>query len=166
MVGAALSVEAEVSVRGRKPKPTVLKLIDGNPGKRPINEKEPKPEPLANTVPQELSSVDAVEEWNRTIVPAIARGQITSADRVFAIAHCELWATWRSQLADALKHAHVVAAGKHGHPIPNPARGMANKTFMLLAKVDAELGLTPTSRSRVQVGKDDGPAQNKWAGML
>ncbi len=30
-------------MRGRKPKPTRLKLIEGNPGRRPINGQEPKP---------------------------------------------------------------------------------------------------------------------------
>jgi P27 family predicted phage terminase small subunit len=152
-------------MRGRKPKPTVLKLLHGNPGKRKINDKEPMPAPLPDACPPELTDGDAQQEWARTIVPAIARGQITSADRVFAIAHCDLWATWRSQLADASRHAHVVAAGKSGHPMPNPARGMANKTLMLLAKVDAELGLTPVSRSRVRV-EQDGQDENKWAGIL
>jgi P27 family predicted phage terminase small subunit len=152
-------------MRGRKPKPTVLKLLNGNPGKRPLNDHEPKPGHLTEDIPPELDKTDAKEEWQRTIVPAIRRGQITAADRVFAIAHCDLWATWRSQLADASRHAHVVAVGPNQHPMPNPARGMANKTFLLLAKVDAELGLTPSSRSRVRVeAQDDG--QDKWAGLL
>ena len=30
--------------RGRKPKPTALKMLEGNPGGRPLNTKEPKPE--------------------------------------------------------------------------------------------------------------------------
>jgi P27 family predicted phage terminase small subunit len=103
--------------------------------------------------------MDAQTEWRRTIAPAITRGQITAADRVFAIAHCELWSTWRSQLADAAKHAHVVAAGKNKYPTPNPARTMSNKTLLLLAKVDQELGLTPVSRSRVKAeGGKKGPS--------
>ena len=36
-------------MRGKKPKPTHLKLITGNPGKRPLNEAEPKPEGLKLT---------------------------------------------------------------------------------------------------------------------
>ena len=31
-------------MRGRKPKPTRLKVIDGNPGRRPLNKREPVPE--------------------------------------------------------------------------------------------------------------------------
>lgn len=32
-----------MATRGRKPKPTALKLLEGNPGKRPINANEPIP---------------------------------------------------------------------------------------------------------------------------
>ena len=30
--------------KGRKPKPTALKVLEGNPGKRPLNLYEPSPE--------------------------------------------------------------------------------------------------------------------------
>lgn len=153
-------------MRGRKPTPTVLKLLNGNPGKRAINSDEPKPDQLDEAVPAELDDPVAAEEWTRTIVPAIERGQITEADRVLAIAHCELWATWRSQIAAAAKHAHVVAVGKNSHPMPNPARTMANKTLQLLTKIDAELGLTPSSRSRVRVNLRDGDDEDTTLAKL
>jgi P27 family predicted phage terminase small subunit len=136
-------------MRGRKPKPTVLRMVQNNPGKRPINPDEPVPDALQVDCPEELTDPVAQQEWRRVIVPAIERGQITSADRTFAIAHCELWATWQSQLLEASRHAHVIAAGPSKYPTPNPARMMANKTLLLLTKVDAELGFSPTSRTRV-----------------
>lgn len=138
-------------MRGRKPNPSVLSFLRNNPGKRGINRDEPQPDLLATAHPDELLDQVAREEWTRTIVPLVRIGQITAADRAFAIAHCELWATWRSQVLEAAKHTHVVAVGPNKHPTPNPARGMANKTLLLLTKVDAELGLTPSSRSRVKV---------------
>lgn len=140
-------------MRGRKPLPTTIRILRNNPGKRRINRDEPQSEQLAVACPDEIGDTIAQQEWRRTIVPAIERRQIASADVVMAVAHCELWATWRSQLAEASKHPHVVAVGPNKHPVPNPARGMANKTFQLLAKVDAELGLTPSSRSRVVGGQ-------------
>ena len=33
-----------MATRGRKPTPTALKLLEGNPGKRKLNDREPKPE--------------------------------------------------------------------------------------------------------------------------
>jgi P27 family predicted phage terminase small subunit len=153
-------------MKGRKPKATSLKLIDGNPGKRPLNLREPVPLPLDTDTPAELTDPVAIAEWQETIVPAIVRRQITSAERTFAIAYCELWATWRSQIADASRHAHVVATGRDGKPTANPARRMANQTLMLLVKIGAELGLTPTSRSRVQAVEGHGQTQDRWSELL
>ena len=36
-----------MAARGRKPKPTALKELEGNPGKRSLNPSEPKPPMLA-----------------------------------------------------------------------------------------------------------------------
>jgi phage terminase small subunit len=51
-------------VRGRKPKPTRLKLIEGNPGKRATNQHEPRPEPKVPTCPAHLCPA-AKAEWKR-----------------------------------------------------------------------------------------------------
>ena len=34
----------KIKERGRKPKPTAVKVLEGNPGKRSLNTAEPKPE--------------------------------------------------------------------------------------------------------------------------
>lgn len=143
-------------MRGRKPTASVLKILRGNPGKRPINPDEPQPNTLEIECPPELLDPVAQAEWNRTIVPAIGLGHVTAADRSLAIAHCELWATWQSQLAEAIKHPHIIAAGKNKYPMPNPARSMANKTLQLLTQVDEKLGFSPTSRSKVHASVRSG----------
>lgn len=137
-------------MRGRKKTPTVINFLRGNPGKRPINHEEPKPDPLVAECPAELTDQVEREEWERTIVPAIRIGQITVAERALAIGHCVQWAVWRSQVTEASQHPHVIAAGKNKYPMPNPARTMANATYQLLRQTDSDLGLTPTTRSRVQ----------------
>ena len=38
-------------MRGRRPKPTRLKMLTGNPGKRPLNDDEPRPEDEHSGVP-------------------------------------------------------------------------------------------------------------------
>ena len=50
--------------QGRKPQPTALKVLKGNPGRRPLNEDEPKPEVLLPRPPAHLSPV-ARREWRR-----------------------------------------------------------------------------------------------------
>lgn len=155
-----IGASSGTSMRGRKPVPTVLKLLRGNPGKRPINRREPQPAALDVSVPVELVDAVARAEWTRTIAPAIQRRQITSADRLLALAHCECFAAWREQLALAAQHAHVVAVGPNKHPMPNPARSMANRTLLILIKIDSELGLSPASRSRVTISGSDPSADD------
>ena len=126
-------------MKGGRPTPTVLKMLRGNPGKRALNRLEPQPGELSEDLPDCLQSDESRAEWARTIVPAIQIGQVTETDRALAIAHCELWGEWRDEVAEARK-----VEG------PSAARSMAAKTLNLLVKVDAELGLSPASRSRVR----------------
>jgi len=39
-------------MRGRRPKPSRIKALTGNPGKRPLNAQEPRPEPALPECPQ------------------------------------------------------------------------------------------------------------------
>src|SRR5690242_4289689 len=47
----------EAEMRGRRPKPTRLKALTGNPGKRPLNPAELCPEPAVPECPAELGPV-------------------------------------------------------------------------------------------------------------
>lgn len=148
-------------MRGRKPVPTVLRLARGNPGRRPLNRAEPSYPPLAARAPAELIDAEARAEWRRVVVPASHARHLTRADRALAIAHCQLFSIWLDQLREAATSSHVMD-NQNGNPIANPARAMANQTLALLVKIDAELGLTPTSRSRVKISDGTG-ANNLFA---
>lgn len=130
--------------------PTTLKLLRGNPGKRRLNPDEPRPTALPLDAPEEIAD-DAVAraEWERTIVPAIEIGLVTVADRVMAIGHCVLFAQWRAEREMAASVPPVVPVGRNHYLVPHPARVAANRTLQLLRAIDAELGFTPASRSRV-----------------
>lgn len=109
---------------------------------------------LSIDLPAELvDNVEAAAEWRRVIAPSIEAGAIVATDRAQAVAHCELWATWRSQLAEAAGAPHILFVGPNKHPIPHPIRGMANATARLLRSVDLALGLLPTVRCRVRVAR-------------
>jgi phage terminase small subunit len=138
-------------MRGRKRIPTVIKLARGNPGRRPLNMDEPEPADISEDCPEYLLSDEAKAEWVRTIVPAIRSGQITGGDRQAAIAHCHYAALWIHQIKAAAELPDIVPTRTGGRP--NPFRKMSNETFLLMLKVDAELGLTPCSRSRVKAHK-------------
>ena len=46
-----------MATRGRKPKPTAMKELEGNPGKHPLNTSEPKPNKKAPACPKWLEIV-------------------------------------------------------------------------------------------------------------
>ena len=53
-----------MTTRGRKPKPTAMKELEGNPGKHPLNTSEPKPNKKAPACPKWLEP-EAKKEWRR-----------------------------------------------------------------------------------------------------
>ena len=53
-----------MATRGRKPTPTAIKELEGNPGKRPLNKNEPKPTKKAPPCPKWLEP-EAKKEWHR-----------------------------------------------------------------------------------------------------
>ena len=132
-------------MRGRKPVPSALKLVRGNPGHRTIPPDAPVPAGEM-TRPSWLKG-EARREWNRVapMLAAIAR----PVDRAVLVAYCQQWALYHELDAEAKQHPHVVKAPS-GYPIPNPARGMANVALKLMLAAAVELGITPSARSRVK----------------
>lgn len=55
-----------MGLRGPAPKPTALRIIEGNLGHRPLNQREPKPLVGEPDVPAHLSR-DAKKEWRRLV---------------------------------------------------------------------------------------------------
>ena len=51
-----------MALKGRKPKPTAIKILEGNPRKRKLNTKEPRPKKIAPKCPVWLD-VEAKREW-------------------------------------------------------------------------------------------------------
>lgn len=152
-------------MRGRKPQPTALKVLRGNPGRRPLNVLEPQYEATVIECPSELPPA-ARQEWERVAAELIRVGQVTAMDRGVLMGYCLKYAQWQALETEAAQHPFVVRTPK-GYPIPNPALGMANKVFGLMLKAAAELGITPSSRSRVHaVAPQHVESVSKWAGAL
>ena len=136
-------------MRGRKPKPTALKLLLNNPGHRPLNPREPTYPTGSLECPKELN-IEARAEWDRVSPLLVDRGQATAVDRAVLAGYCVKYAQWQALETEAAKHPFIVATAT-GYPIPNPALGMANRVFSLMLRAAAELGITPSSRTRVSM---------------
>jgi P27 family predicted phage terminase small subunit len=155
---------------GRRPQPNALKMLRGNPGKRRLNAHEP-PLPRAtdafDTPPSELNHDPvARSEWER-LAPLLRQcGLVSSADRNALLALCQQWARY----LDA--HDKVVALGmvvkaSDGSPMRNPFWPIANDALSHCRQLWVELGLTPSSRSRISAlpAIDLAPA-SRWEGFL
>ena len=59
-----MKLKGGIPMAGRKPKPTAPKKLEGNPGKRKLNTKEPVPEKGMPDCPKWLLP-EAKEEWRR-----------------------------------------------------------------------------------------------------
>ena len=130
---------------GPKPKPTALKIAEGNPGKRPLPQNEPTPPASMPTPPGELDP-KAIEEWQR-LAPILARiGILTDCDRSILAAHCIAFSRWLRSEAQVSELGEVVKSPS-GYPIQNPWLAIANKAHEQMKRTAAELGLTPSSRS-------------------
>lgn len=153
---------------GRKPKPTSLRLIEGNKGKRALNKKEPKLELSQPTPPQFLCD-DAKVEWGRVVGTLFAAGLMTEMDRAALAAYCQAYGRWaqaeralaRMADKDELNRALMVKT-TNGNAIQNPLVGIANKAKDDVVRHAIEFGMTPSARARVTANPDD-PQENPLA---
>lgn len=79
--------------RGPLPKPTALKILEGNPGKRKIKDTG---EPMPNVLdvipdPPEWLMPDAVDEWNKLAPSLMALGLLTEVDLSAFATLCQNW---------------------------------------------------------------------------
>ena len=143
-------------MRGRKPKPTAIKELAGNPGKRALNDREPKPTTKLPPCPSYLVG-EARREWYRMGRQLLDLGVLTTVDRTALAAYCVAYARWVEAEAQVRKLGLVVKTAA-GNLIQNPYLSIANRAMEQTIKLAAEFGMTPSSRSRVQTADDsNGP---------
>jgi P27 family predicted phage terminase small subunit len=134
-------------------------LVGGNPGRRPTNKAEPKPEALLPDPPPELSA-DALTEWQRIAPRLLAAGMITSIDRAALAAYCQAYGRWAAaerhlaRMIDRPTEGLLIST-KNGNAIHNPLVSIANKALRDMVVFAAELGMTPSGRSRVKTNYHD-----------
>lgn len=134
---------------GRRPKPTALRELEGNPGHRPLNKREPRPGG-APRCPTHLDAA-AKSEWRRISTELARIGLLTSVDRAGLAAYCTAYSRWVTAEESIQKFGLVIKSPKTGFPIPNPYVSIANTALDLMRKFLVEFGMTPASRSRIQV---------------
>jgi P27 family predicted phage terminase small subunit len=143
-------------VRGRKPKPTQVKALTGNPGKRPLNLDEPRPVAAIPDCPPELSPA-AQREWARLVGELDQLRMLTNLDRAGLAAYCGAYALW-AEATEALQKYGVMVKSPTGFPIQSPYLSIANRQAEIMMRIASEFGFTPASRGRIATPRPEEPS--------
>ena len=130
---------------GRKPKPTALKRLEGNPGRRPLNRMEPMPPVVQLKCPGHLLP-EAKKEWKRLAPVLMDLGLLTAADAVPFEGYCTAYARWLEAQDEINRHGSIYKDNE-GKIRPNPFIAIANQQMREIKSFAAEFGLTPSTRS-------------------
>lgn len=137
-------------MRGRKPKPTFLKRLTGNPGRRPLNENEPQPKRTLPPCPDFLDEA-ARREWRRLTEYLYDVGILSELDGPALATYCQAFSRWQYAEEQLAKFGPVILSPDKKFPVQSPYLAIANKAMEQMLKVLIEFGMTPSSRSRVTV---------------
>lgn len=150
---------------GRNRKPTALKKIEGNRGKRALNKKEPKPPAIPPTVdPKTLTGeLSALEQkfWNK-IFPIVSGMQLmTGADAIALEQLCRFLAEEQECTALLNRMGRLLAKKDdkgNVSVVPNPAVRMRSDAAKHVRSYLAVFGLGPSFRSALAIeNPDDSP---------
>jgi len=136
---------------GRKRIPTALHILQGGEMKthRPLPENEPMPTPTIPECPEHLDA-EARKEWERMAQELEALGMLTNLDMAIFASYCQAWSTW-IQATLKLREKGMVVMASTGTPMLNPYFPIINKANEQMVKALVEMGMSPSSRSRVKV---------------
>jgi P27 family predicted phage terminase small subunit len=142
----------------RPPKPTALKLVEGNKGKRAINKAEPDPEYLNDLSAPEFLSSSAVVVWDE-IVPHLRNARmLTQIDVPMLAMGCTAIAQYRAaarKADDSLVKAKITK-GEDGELVEtgehvNPWLIVQSMSFKQAMAVFQQFGMSPAARTRISV---------------
>ena len=132
-----------MATRGRKPTPTAIKELEGNPGKRKLNENEPKPKKKAPSCPKWLEP-EAKKEWRRLSKQMEQIGILTEVD----MASFAGYARWKEAEEFITQHGTIVKTPS-GYWQQVPQVSIAQTYLKIMNRFSEQFGLTPASRSRI-----------------
>jgi len=147
-------------MRGRRPTPTRLKVLTGNPGKRRLNANEPRPEAAIPECPPELGP-SARKEWDRLVKELAPLYLLTNLDRSALASYCGAYGMW-AEAMEALQKYGTMIKSPQGYPIQSPYLSIANRQTEIMLRIASEFGFTPASRSRISTPVEDGPTLFDW----
>jgi phage terminase small subunit len=160
--------------RGPKTKPTKLKELEGNPGKRQLSDKEPEPKLGIPACPAFIKGAGR-REWKRITGELFTLGLLTPIDRSALAGYCiafgqleeaeqelaRMKKSYREMMRLKKKNPSMkvnlsngmVSITSNGNVIMEPLLSVRKQALEMMHKFSVEFGMTPASRSRIEVEK-------------
>ncbi|MGI9159867.1 MAG: P27 family phage terminase small subunit [Saprospiraceae bacterium] len=158
--------------RGPKPKPTAIRILEGNPSRRELNANEPRVTVLASKPSAVAMDEIASTEWDR-VMHAMPTGVYTAADEAVLADYSIAWSMLIGALLDIEKHGRLIeepiidkAGDIAGYKLKeNPALRTWRAAHAILMQTTDRLGLSPGQRSRLGLNPDKKPP-SKFGGLI
>jgi len=143
--------------RGPKPEPTPLKIVRGNPGRRPLNKDEPQPPSDGVVMPSYLGEV-AAGKWAELLPLLQAVKVMTRADIEALARYCDTYEWWLATRAKLKKEGDTYPIlndkGEVKYIAQRPEVSIANKLATQLRQLESDFGLSPAARTSLKVEPD------------
>ena len=136
--------------RGRKPKPTAVKKLEGNPGRRPLNKHEPKPPVGVGDAPDWLDDVGK-NKWAQKKDQLEQLNIVTTVDDDALAVYCQAYSDFVYAVRFIEEKDCRVCVSEKGAEYQHPMVGQRNKAAELIIKYGVHFGLTPSSRTGLNV---------------
>lgn len=148
-------------MRGRKRLTTAEKMRRGTAQKNPqrINKREPVAPTDGPTKPAHLDDL-ASAKWDHVVELFREMDMLSRADGDLIELYCVAYSGYRAALASVAKTGQVLVSRKPDDTVEvkrNPFSVELHKYAALVAKLLSEMGLTPSSRSRVHANNASEP---------
>jgi P27 family predicted phage terminase small subunit len=159
---------------GPPPTPANLRILRGNPSRRPVPQGEPQPPPTP-TCPEAPSYLDtyAREEWQRVAPLLFTAGLLSTIDVAILSVYCAAFSQWRTateMLAAAATDDPETANGllveRDSGMIPNPLIGIARRAADQVLRTAVEFAMSPAARARMGAGPSTPKPPGKFDGLI
>ena len=152
-------------MRGRKPKPTKLKILQGTFRPDRHTGAEADPDVVLPDPPKSLNKV-AKAKWLELTRELYSCGLLTTLDVDALENYCVLYARWLKAEEDISKNG-LIYKTPSGAWVQTPFVGISNRTLDIMNKIRTDFGMTPVARTRARAtppkkkGEDNPFAQFK-----
>ena len=136
-----------MGARGPRKKPTALKVLEGNPGKRKLNRNEPKPS-KENVRPPEWLTDGGRAMWDMYSTSLMNCGLLTDPDCIIFGAFCSD-ADMLAKMYNELKDKEKFIGKSVNKIIANPLLLEVDRVMNRMLAISKRFGLTPSDRAEI-----------------